>query len=404
MTDRPIDRLPDRVADRLSRFHIETPSWGYADTGTRFGKFPQDAAAITFDDKLDDAAHVHRLTGCCPTVAVHVLWDFELDGVAPQTAAAAAKQAAESRGVRIGSINPNLFQDAEYKLGSLCNADAEVRQRAMDHVRLSIELGRHTGSDLLSLWLADGTNYPGQGSFTQRKRWLSEGLRALHGDMPDGMTMLIEYKPFEPAFYHTDIADWGMARAYAEAAGPRAKVLVDTGHHLPATNIEHIVAFLIDDGLLGGFHFNDSKYADDDVTMGSIDPYQLFRIFVEIVSAEHARGTDLDIAYMIDQSHNLKPKIAATLQTVDTAQANFAKALTVDQDALASARASGDIIAAEGVLRDAFEQDIRPALRAWRASQGLPPDPLREHRESGYEAKAAADRAPRKPGGASSYA
>ena len=397
------DRLPDHIADRLTRFHIETPSWGYADTGTRFGKFPQDAAALTFEDKLDDAAHVHQLTGCCPTVAVHVLWDFDLEAGA-EAAAKAAKQAADSRGIAIGSINPNVFQDAEYKLGSLGNPDAAVRQKALEHMTLSAELGRHVGSDLLSLWFADGTNYPGQGSFVQRKRWFEDGLKQLHGAMPDGMTMLVEYKPFEPAFYHTDIADWGMARAFAEKAGPNAKVLVDTGHHLPATNIEHIVAFLIDDGLLGGFHFNDSKYADDDVTMGSIDPYQLFRIFVEIVGAEHERGGDLDIAYMIDQSHNLKPKIAATLQTVDTAQANFAKALMVDQSKLADARGAGDLMAAEGVLRDAFESDIRPALRAWRESSGLPADPLRAHAESGYAEKAAADRKPRKPGGTTAYA
>ncbi|MFM1805488.1 MAG: hypothetical protein RL136_2367, partial [Planctomycetota bacterium] len=257
--------------DRLSRLAIELPSWGFADTGTRFGKFLQDAAALSIEDKLDDAAEVHRLTGACPSVAMHVLWDLPAGGGAELARLAAA------RGLRIGSINPNVFQDQCYKHGSVANEDAAVRRRAIAHLLESVEVGRAVGSDTLVLWFADGTNYPGQGSIVRRKRWFEEALREVHAAMPDSMRMLVEYKPFEPAFYHTDIADWGMACSFARKAGPRARVLVDTGHHLPGQNIEHIVAFLADEGMLGGFHFNDRHYADDDLTMGSVDPYRVFR-------------------------------------------------------------------------------------------------------------------------------
>lgn len=389
----------EQIAARLDRFQIETPSWGYADTGTRFGKFLQDAAARNIDEKLADAAEVHRYTGCCPTVAVHVLWDFAAD-----TAPAAVAKRARELGVRIGSINPNVFQDQCYKFGSLANRDAGVRQQALRHMLDSIEIGRAVGSDLLSLWFADGTNYPGQASISQRKRLFQEGLRAAHEAMPDNMQMLVEYKPFEPAFYHTDIADWGMAYVFARRAGPRAKVLVDTGHHLPGCNIEHIVAFLIDEDMLGGFHFNDRKYADDDLTMGSIDPYQLFRIFHEITAAEAARGRELDIAYMVDQSHNLKPKIEAMIQTVMTAQEHFAKALLVDHAALADARAADDVVLSERILQDAYRTDVRPMLSEFRLARNLPADPLLAFRESGYAERAARERGAGKARDGASYA
>ena len=384
---------------RLGSFEIETPSWGYADTGTRFGKFLQAAAASTIEEKLADAAQVHEYTGCCPSVAVHVLWDFAL-GSDPQ---AVARQA-EALGVRIGSINPNVFQDQCYKYGSLANRDPEIRQRALRHILDSIEIGTKVGSTLLSLWFADGTNYPGQASIRARKRWFQEALRQVHDALPPEMTMLIEYKPFEPAFYHTDIADWGMACVFARHAGPQARVLVDTGHHLPGCNIEHIVAFLIDEGMLGGFHFNDRKYADDDLTMGSIDPYQLFRIFYEMAAAEFETGGDLGIAYMIDQSHNLKPKIEAMIQTVMTAQEHFAKALLVDHQALARAREHDDLVLAERTLRDAYQTDVRPLLADFRMARKLPPDPLLAFRESGYAERVARERAPRKTGNAGGYA
>jgi len=391
------------IAARLDRFWIETPSWGYADTGTRFGKFYQAAAAATIEEKLADAGHVHALTGCCPTVALHVLWDFAYAEGAllgtPEAAGAAVKAMAGRHGVRVGSINPNVFQDQRYKLGSVTNVDAEIRRHAVGHLVESVKLAAGAGSDVLSLWFADGTNYPGQGHLRQRKRWMHDALGEVYVTMPASMTMLVEYKPFEPAFYHTDIADWGMAAAFARAAGPRAKVLVDTGHHLPGTNIEHIVSVLIDEGLLGGFHFNDRKYADDDLTMGSIDPYQLFRIFVEIVQAERESGTPLPIAYMIDQSHNLKPKIEAMLQTVMAAQEHFVKALLVDFAAAHAARTRADIVLAERALRDAYATDVRGFLAEYRRGKGLAADPLLAHRESGYEARAAAQRGGRMKGG-----
>lgn len=396
--------LPKHVDERvlvarLSRFEIETPSWGYADTGTRFGKFLQDAAASTLDEKLADAAEVHRYTGCCPSVAVHVLWDFPA-GVDP----AAVAEQARKLGVRIGAINPNVFQDQCYKLGSVTNHDPAIRRRAIQHMLDCVQIGRQVGSKLLSLWFADGTNFPGQGHIRQRKRWMADALRQVHAAMPPDMTMLVEYKPFEPAFYHTDIADWGMAAAFARQAGERARVLVDTGHHLSGCNIEHIVAFLIDEDLLGGFHFNDRKYADDDLTMGSIDPYQLFRIFYEIVAAEQERGHDLPIAYMVDQSHNLKPKIEEMIQTIVTAQEYFCKALLVDHRALQDARQREDIVIAESILRDAFSTDVRPLLAEYRTARNLPADPLGAFRISGYAQRAAKERGPRKQSTGGAYA
>ncbi len=390
-------RNPDQLLARLKGFAIETPSWGYADTGTRFGKFHQAAAARSMSDKLDDAAQVHKLTGICPSVAVHVLWDFP-NGPDPQVGAYARKA-----GVRIGAMNPNVFQDQCYKYGSFGNRDAQVRRKAVQHCLDSVALGKAMGSNLLSLWFADGTNYPGQDDIRARKRRFAEGLREVHAAMPPGMTMLVEYKPFEPAFYHTDIADWGMACLLAKAAGPQARVLVDTGHHYLAQNIEQIVAWLIDENMLGGFHFNDRRYADDDLTLGSIDPYQVFRIFHEIVSAEEERGQALDIAYMVDQSHNLKPKIEAMIQTVTTAHELFAKALLVNRGKLRDAQSRDDLVAAEEILRGAFFTDTRPLIGHVRQQMGLEADALAAHRASGYEARVAQERTAKygSPSGAS---
>jgi len=387
----------------LDGFAIEIPSWGFADTGTRFGKFTQPAAAGTLEEKLQDAGHVHRLTGACPTVAVHVLWDFK-----PGTDPNETRKLAEHNGIAIGSINPNLFQDQVYKFGSACSPNEDARAAADDHVLSSIEIGRATGSDLISFWMADGTNYPGQDDIVARKKHLEAALKKWHAAMPETMTMLVEYKPFEPAWYHTDIADWGMALLFAQKAGPRAKVLVDTGHHLQGTNIEHIVATLLDEDMLGGFHFNDRKYADDDLTLGSIDPYAVFRIFHEIRNAAE-RGVDVSkVAYMIDQSHNLKPKIEAMIQTVVTAQELYLKACLVDRKALAAFQKANDIVGAEECLRAAFYMDIQAILVAWRESKGLPTDPLKAHRESDYTAKAAKARTARRVAagetGGSSYA
>jgi L-rhamnose isomerase/sugar isomerase len=394
----------ERVLRLLDEFKIETPSWGFADTGTRFGKFLQPAAASTIDEKLADAGTVHRYTGCCPTVAVHVLWDFSVGVDATATA-----QVAKKHGVKIGAINPNLFQDQMYKFGSVCNGDENARRHASRHVNESIAIAKAVGSDTLSLWFADGTNYPGQDDLTSRKHRMHAALRSWHNAMAPNMKMLVEYKPFEPAFYHTDIADWGMAYVFAKDAGPNAKVLVDTGHHLPGANIEHIVSFLLDEDMLGGFHFNDRKYADDDLTLGSIDPYAVFRIFHEIRSAAELHERDVSqIAYMIDQSHNLKPKIEAMIQTVLSAQEMFAKACLVDRKKLRDAQGAQDIVAAEEILRIAFFTDVRPLLAEWRKRKNIDPDPLASYRASGYETKVAeerdAARAAKPSAGGGSYA
>jgi L-rhamnose isomerase / sugar isomerase len=392
-------RDPQQLIDRLKVFAIETPSWGYADTGTRFGKFNQAAAARTMEEKLQDAGQVHRLTGICPTVAVHVLWDF------PKGFDPAVLQQAESVGVRIGAINPNVFQAQAYKWGSFGNRDPEIRKQAIQHCLDSVALGDAAKSKYLSLWFADGTNYPGQDDIRARKRRFIDELQQVHKAMPKDMVMLVEYKPFEPAFYHTDIADWGMAYLYAKAAGPQAKVLVDTGHHYLAQNIEQIVAWLIDENMLGGFHFNDRRYADDDLTVGSIDPYQMFRIFSEIVGAEDEMGKPLDIAYMVDQSHNLKPKIEAMIQTVNTCHELFAKALLVDRQKLKDAQANDDVVMAEEALRGAFFVDTRPLIAHVRQDMGIEPDALAAHRASGYEARVAKERTEKHGApGESSYA
>lgn len=378
----------EKLHSLLDEFKVETPSWGFADTGTRFGKFFQAAAASTIEEKLQDAGIVNKYTGASPTVAVHVLWDFK-----PETDPSEVAALAERNGVRIGAINPNLFQDQVYKYGSSSSPNPEARAEADSHVEDSIALAKAVDSKLLSLWFADGTNYPGQDDIVTRKRHMEEALQNWHASLPHDMTMLVEYKPFEPAFYHTDIGDWGMAYLYAKKAGPRAKVLVDTGHHLQGTNIEQIVAWLLDEEMLGGFHFNDRKYADDDLTLGSIDPYAVFRIFHEIRNAADIHGRDISqIAYMIDQCHNLKPKIEAMIQTVVTAQELYLKACLVDREKLLDAQRKMDLVTAEETLRSAFFTDVRPLLQEWRRERGLALDPLEAYRESGYEARVAKER------------
>jgi len=376
-----------RAAEALDKFKIETPSWGYADTGTRFGKFYQDAAAIDTNDKLADAGQVHALTGCCPTVAVHVLWDF-VKGEDPKNTVKMARK----HGVKIGAINPNVFQDQEYKWGSFGNNDSKVRDQALEHCYDSVDIMNAVKSEYLSLWFADGTNYPGQGSIRERKFNFEQSLKSLHKKLGPKQQMLVEYKPFEPAFYQTDVADWGMAYIYSKKAGPRSKVLVDIGHHYNATNIEQIVAWLLDEDMFGGLHLNDRRYADDDLTLGSIDPYQIFRVFHEIHFFASDRGKMPKIPYMVDQCHNEKPKIEAMLQTVAIAQELFAKAAIVDHDALRKAQAKNNAIDAELLLKKAFFTDVTPAITAFRKSKNLPLDPIAEHRRQGYEKKAAADR------------
>lgn len=381
--------ITETVAAALDDLQIELPSWGFADTGTRFGKFLQPAAG-TIEEKFADAGQVHRFTGACPTVALHVLWDVP-EGTKPSD----VKQLAERYGVRPGSISPNVFQDQIYKHGSLCNEQESIRQHALNHILDSVRIARELGSRDVTPWFADGSNFPGTASIRARKRWMAEGLKRTHDALGAEQRLLVEYKPFEPAFYHTDIADWGMALVLARWAGPKARVLVDTGHHYQAQNIEQIVAWLLDDDMLGGFHFNDRRYADDDLTLGSIDPYQVFRIFAEIQFYEWETGRRADIAYMIDQSHNLKGKIEEMIQTVMTAQELYAKAALIDFAALTKAQKEQSLIDAENVYKDAFSTDVRPAVREWRHTKGLAENPLAAFRESGYMERITRDRAGR---------
>jgi L-rhamnose isomerase/sugar isomerase len=390
----------DVIVHALDTFQIELPSWGFANTGTRFGKFTQAAAATTTAEKLADAGQVHRVTGVCPTVALHVLWDLP-NGV--RDCGDVQKLAAE-HGLRAGAINPNVFQDQHYKYGSLGNPDPSVRKAAMDHILECVAIQKQLNSRDLSLWFADGSNYPGTQNIRHRRRWFEEGLKATHAALAENHRMLVEYKPFEPAFYHTDIADWGMSLVLSKAAGPRAKVLVDTGHHYQAQNIEQIVAWLLDLDMLGGFHFNDRRYADDDLTMGSIDPYQVFRIFHEILHFEWETGKRADIAYMIDQSHNLKGKIEAMIQTVSTAMELYAKAALVDHKKLATAQTKCELVDAETCLKDAFSTDVRPAVRDWAISKGLPADPMDAFRQSGYLERITRERSAKNAASVSSYA
>src|SRR5665213_3065966 len=391
-------RDAEKIYSALDSFRIEVPSWGFANTGTRFGKFVQGGAATTTEEKFADAAQVNALTGASPTIALHVLWD--LPG---GKADVPAIQALEKKyGVKSGGINPNLFQDAEYKFGSIANPSAEIRGIALKHLLESVEIGKALGSKDVSLWIADGSNYPGTQSVRRRIDWMKEVLGATHAALGPDQRMLVEYKPFEPAFYHTDIADWGMALELARNAGPQAKVLVDTGHHYQGTNIEQVVAWLLHVDELGGFHFNDRKYADDDLTLGSIDPYQLFRIFHEILSASPEERAE--ISFMIDQSHNLKGKIEAMVQSVLTAQELYAKASLIDQEKLAELQDSCRLVEAEECFRTAFWQDVRPVVREWRVARGLPADPLKALAESGYVEKISQERGSKNARSVSSYA
>jgi L-rhamnose isomerase/sugar isomerase len=372
---------PESVLAELGRLEIETPSWGYSNSGTRFHAFAWPGAARTPHERIADAALVHRLTGACPSVAIHIPWDRVDDWEELRAFAA-------DEGLRIGAVNPNLFQEEAYRLGSLCNPDAGVRRQALDHCLECVDIARRVGSDVLVLWLADGTNYPGQDDMRARFRRLVETLTELYAALPAGIRLLLEYKFFEPAFYSTDVPDWGTAALVCRRLGPQAQVLVDTGHHAQGTNVEQIVALLLEEGLLGGFHFNGRKYADDDLIVGSIDPFELFRIASEIVSArlDPATAATADaIAFMIDQSHNVEGKVDAMIHSVVNVQTAYAKALLVDRARLDDARRDGDVLGAHRILLEAFETDVRPLLLRYRAERGLPEDPVetfrREHAE-----------------------
>ncbi len=373
----------EAVEDRLRSQQIETPSWGYGDSGTRFGVFSRFGVPRDPFEKLEDAAEVHKHTGTCPTVAVHIPWDRVDDY-------GTLRGHAESLGLRIGAVNPNLFQREEYRLGSVCHPDEGVRRKASDHLIECVRVAEEVGSGVLSLWFADGTNYPGQDSFTERRHRMLECLSEAYATMPGGMRMLLEYKPFEPAFYHTDLSDWGAALTMCGRLGDRAQVLVDLGHHLQGTNIEHIVALLLDEGRLGGFHFNNRKYADDDLIVGSNNPFELFLIYVELVEAEEKTGTAIE--YMIDQAHNIEPKMEAMILSVTNLQEAYAKALLVDRLAVDEARRAGDVLGAHRALLDAYAADVRPLCAKVREDLGAAADPIAVFKESGYAQKVAGER------------
>lgn len=372
----------ETIKQQLRQQRIETPSWGYGNSGTRFKVFPWRGAARNIHEKLDDAGYIHRLTGIAPSVAIHIPWDKVEDWTG-------LSEYAAKQGVSIGAVNPNVFQDEQYKLGSICHPSAAVREEAVAHLIECCEIMQQTGSELLSLWFADGTNYAGQDSIRLRKRRMEEALAQVYSHLPDGSRMLIEYKFFEPAFYHTDLSDWGTAYATALKLGERAEVLVDTGHHAHGTNIAQIVAFLLDEGRLGGFHFNARRYADDDLIVGSGNPFELFEIFVELVSAGDAAG---NVAYMIDQSHNIEPKLEAMLVSVLNCQTMYAKALIVDYATLRERQLNGDVLGAHRVLTDAFETDVRPLLMQVREELGVPINPYAAYRADGYAKQVADER------------
>ncbi|WP_046214416.1 L-rhamnose isomerase [Paenibacillus wulumuqiensis] len=372
----------DLIKSRLKALQIETPSWGYGDSGTRFKVFQKEGVPRDPFEKLEDAAQVHKVTGLCPSVAIHIPWDKVEDY-------GKLRSHAESLNLKIGAINPNMFQEEEYMLGGVTNSDPAIRRKTTDHLLECVDVAKETGSRDLSLWFADGTNYPGQGSIRKRKNWMLEALSEMYRALTPDMRMLIEYKAFEPAFYHTDIADWGMAYNYAVKLGEQAHVLVDTGHHLPGANVEHIVSYLIDEGRLGGFHFNSYKYADDDLIVGSINPYELFLIFYQILDAADSGEDRLvqavnNIAYMIDQSHNIEMKIPAMIRSVLNVQTQYAKALLIDHREVAEAQANNDVLGAEDAVRRAFEFDVTPLLHAVREEQGLPLDPMKAYLADSY--------------------
>ncbi len=384
------------VKEKLKKQHIETPSWGYGDGGTRFKVFPWPGAAKTIFHKIDDAAFIHKLTGIAPTVALHIPWDMPPGGSTPDEWAKIAAYA-EEKGIGLGAINSNTFQDNVYRFGSVASPDPEARKKAVEHMIECTDIMRATGSDILSVWLADGTNYPGQDSLRGRKHRLYDGLAEVYAHMPEGSRMLVEYKFFEPYFYSTDLQNWGMSLLMCEKLGDQAQVLVDTGHHPQGTNVEQIVAILLDEARLGGFHFNDRKYADDDLIVGTINPFTIFLIYNELVDAEFAddaavKGCAQDVAYMIDQSHNIEPKLEAMLQSVINCQIAYAKALMVDRDELNARREAMDVLGAFRVLQSAFHADVSDLLVEIRREMGVPEDPFAAYAESDYPQKVADER------------
>ena len=374
----------EQITPQLEGLAIEVPSWAYGNSGTRFKVFSTPGTPRTVQEKIDDAAQVHRHTGLAPKIALHIPWDAVDDY-------AALRRYAQDQGLQLGTINSNTFQDDAYKFGSLTAAAPGPRQQAIDHHLACIEVMNATGSRDLKIWLADGSNYPGQNDLRQRQDTLAESLAVIYAQLSEDQRLILEYKFFEPAFYATDVPDWGTSYVHVAALGERAKVCLDTGHHAPGTNIEFIVAQLVRLGKLGAFDFNSRFYADDDLIVGAADPFQLFRIMLEVV-----RGGALDpeagVAFMLDQCHNIEDKIPGQIRSVLNVQEMTARALLLDREALSKAQAANDVLAANGILMDAFYTDVRPHLAAWRESKGLPADPMAAYLNSGYQARIAADR------------
>jgi L-rhamnose isomerase/sugar isomerase len=379
------------VKNALTQHQIELPSWAFGNSGTRFKVFGQPGVPRTPYEKASDAAQVHKYTGVAPSMAVHIPWD-KVDDYAAFAAHA------KSNGIRIGTINSNVFQDDDYKLGSVCNPDPRVRRKALDHLLECIDIMDATGSKDLKLWFADGTNYPGQDDIAARQERLAQALAAVYERLGPDQRMLLEYKLFEPSFYTTDVPDWGTSLLHCQALGPRAQVVVDTGHHAPGVNIEFIVALLLKAKRLGGFDFNSRFYADDDLMAGAADPFQLFRIMHEVVAAGAIAAT-AGVAFMLDQCHNIEPKIPAQIRSVMNVQEAVAKALLVDADALNAAQLAGDVLAANATLMDAYNTDVRPLLAELRAEMGLAPDPVAAYLASGYGAEISSERKEGSPAG-----
>ncbi|GAA3618161.1 L-rhamnose isomerase [Microlunatus ginsengisoli] len=369
--------LNDGILNQLAEQVIELPSWAFGNSGTRFKVFATPGTPRTVEEKLADAAKVNELTALAPKVALHIPWDKVDDYAALRTYA-------EDLGVSLGTINSNTFQDDIYKFGSLTHVDAAVRRKAIDHHYECIEIMNQTGSRDLKIWLADGTNYPGQGDIRGRQDRLADSLAEIYARISPEQRLVLEYKFFEPAFYHTDVPDWGTSYAQVAALGENAVVCLDTGHHAPGTNIEFIVAQLLRLGKLGSFDFNSRFYADDDLIVGAADPFQLFRIIYEVI-----RGGGLDpdagVAFMLDQCHNVEDKVPGQIRSVLNVQEMTARALLVDTDALFAAQQAGDVLGANAIFMDAFYTDVRPDLATWRESRGLPADPLKAYAESGYQ-------------------
>jgi len=374
----------DQIASLLEDQAIELPSWAFGNSGTRFKVFSTPGTPRTPQEKIADAAQVNKYTALAPSVALHIPWDKVDDYSALRTYA-------EDLGVKLGTINSNTFQDDDYKFGALTHTDASIRQKAIDHHLECIDIMDATGSRDLKIWLAEGTNYPGQGDLRGRQDRLAESLAKIYARIGNEQRLVLEYKFFEPAFYHTDVPDWGTSYAQVSALGDKALVCLDTGHHAPGTNIEFIVMQLLRLGKLGSFDFNSRFYADDDLIVGAADPFQLFRILFEVIRGG-GYGADSGVAFMLDQCHNVEEKIPGQMRSVLNVQEMTARALLVDTAALTAAQESGDVLGANAVLMDAFYTDVRPSLAAWRESRGLPGDPIAAYKASGYQEKIAADR------------